>query len=180
MTKAIEEAVNTIGGIDELRSVSSEGLSQVVVTFVLEKDVDVGAQEVRDKVATILSQFPEGTDPSIIEKIDPDAAPVISIAVSSTYRDMRDITYITKKRIKEPLETLNGVGSVTIVGGREREIHVVLNPNKLKAYQISVNEVKDALKSQNVEVPGGRIDAGSRELIVRTLGRVTAPTISRR
>lgn len=175
VTKPTEEAINTIGGIDELRSVSYEGLSQVVVTFVLEKNTDVGAQEVRDKVATIVSQFPEGTDPSIIEKIDPDASPVMSIAVSSTYRDLRDITYLTKKKIKEPLETQNGVGSVTIVGGAEREIHVILNPDKLKAYQISVNEVKNALKSQNIEVPGGRVDAGKRELVVRTLGRVTTP-----
>ncbi len=175
VTKPIEEAVNTIGGIDELRSVSYEGLSQVVVTFVLEKNTDVGAQEVRDKVATIVSQFPEGTDPSIIEKIDPDASPILNIAVSSTYRDPRDITYLTKKKIKEPLETQNGVGSVTIVGGAEREIHVVLNPDKLKAYQISVNEVKGAIQSQNIEVPGGRIDAGKKELVVRTLGRITKP-----
>src|SRR3990172_8186467 len=91
ITKPIEEAVNTISGIDELRSTSYEGVSQVVVTFILEKDVDIASQEVRDRIGRILGELPEGTDPPIIEKLDPDASPVMSIAVSSNKRTLRDL-----------------------------------------------------------------------------------------
>jgi len=173
LTKPIEEAVNTISGIDELRSTSYEGVSLVVVTFILEKNVDVASQEVRDRIGRILNQLPEGTDPPIIEKLDPDASPVMSIAVSSDKKDIRELTHIAKKLVKEPLESVNNVGSITLVGKREREIHCILKAERLKAYNLSVKDVKEALRNQNLEVPGGRIDEGSRELVLRTLGRIT-------
>ncbi|MBI4550669.1 MAG: efflux RND transporter permease subunit, partial [Candidatus Latescibacteria bacterium] len=173
VTKPIEEAVNTISGIDELRSQTFEGVSQVIVSFVLEKPVDTAAQEVRDRVSRVLARLPQGTDPPVIEKIDPDAAPVMSISVSGPL-PLRDLTYLARKRIKEPLESVNGVGAINVVGGREREIHVWLDPDKLTAYGLSVSRVRDALRNQNVEVPGGRVDQGNRELILRTVGRVEA------
>ncbi len=138
LTKPIEEAVNTISGIDELRSTSYEGVSLVVVTFILEKNVDVASQEVRDRIGRILNQLPEGTDPPIIEKLDPDASPVMSIAVSSDKKDIRELTHIAKKLVKEPLESVNNVGSITLVGKREREIHCILKAERLKAYNLSV------------------------------------------
>ncbi len=174
LTKTIEEAVNTISGIDELRSTSFEGLSQVVVTFVLEKDADVGAQEVRDAVGRILAELPQGTDPPVIQKFDPGAAPVMSIAVSGGL-PLREITEIAKKKIKEPLETIKGVGKITMVGGREREIHAVVNPMKLAAFKFSIKQVKEALQQQNIEAPGGRVDHGRRELVLRTMGRIETP-----
>ncbi|MBL0057995.1 MAG: efflux RND transporter permease subunit [Elusimicrobia bacterium] len=174
LTKPIEEAVNTISGIDELRSTSFEGLSQVIVTFVLEKNADVGAQEVRDAVSRVLRNLPQGTDPPVIQKFDPGASPVLSIAVSA-HRPLREITELARKQIKEPLETLKGVGRITLVGGREREIHVVVDAQKLAALSLSVQQVKDALKQQNIEVPGGRVDQNRRELILRTMGRIESP-----
>ena len=129
VTKPIEEAVNTISGIDQLRSASLEGMSQVVVVFVLEKNSDVAAQEVRDAVSRIQREFPQGTDPPVIQRFDPGSIPVVSIAVGGN-RPLREITEIAKKKMKEPLETVNGVGKITMVGGREREIHVVVNPMK--------------------------------------------------
>ena len=171
VAKPIEEIVNTIDGIDELRSTTQEGLSIVVVQFKLEKNGAVAAQEVRDKVATILSRLPSGTDPPIIEKFDVDAHPIMSIEVAGE-RDLRQVTEIAKKQIKEVIETVTGVGAVIMIGGRERAVNVYVDPDKMSAYQISILEVRDALQKQNVEVPGGRVDEGNRELVLRTMGRI--------
>ncbi len=174
ITKPIEEVVNTISGIDELRSTSFEGISQVIVSFGLQKNADVGAQEVRDAVARILRELPQGTDPPVIEKFDPGASPIMSIAVSGD-RSARDITEIAKKKVKEPLETISGVGKISMIGAREREVHVIINPLRLHAYNISIKDVKEAIQKQNLEVPGGRVDQGRRELVLRTMGRVERP-----
>src|SRR3990170_1318936 len=130
VTKPIEETVNTIQGIDELRSVSREGVSAVIVTFLLERDVDQATQDVRDKVATILRQLPEGVDPPVIERMDPDAAPVMSISVSGE-RSLREITEIADKQLKQQLESVAGVGQVALVGGRRRAIQVEVDADRL-------------------------------------------------
>jgi HAE1 family hydrophobic/amphiphilic exporter-1 len=175
VTKPIEEIVNTVAGIDELRSTTKEGFSQVVVQFVLEKNGAVAAQEVDAKVRTILSQLPQGTDPPLIDKFAIDAAPVLTIAVSGR-RDFREVTEIARKRIKEDLETINGVGSVALVGGRQRAVHVVLDPDKMQKYEkLTVEDIRYALARENSEQPGGRVDRGQSELTLRTLGRVERP-----
>ena len=174
ITKPVEEAVNTISGIDEVNSTSFEGISQVIVTFKLEKNVDTAAQEVRDKVNGVISQLPQGTDTPVVQKFDPGATPVMSVVVSGR-APLREITEIAKKKIKEPLETLSGVGRIVMIGGREREIHVVINPQKLASYKLAIKQVKDALAEQNIEVPGGRVEQGSRELVLRTMGRIEHP-----
>ncbi len=171
ITKPVEEVVNTISGIDELRSTTKEGISQVFVTFVLEKPVEVAANEVRDKVATILAQFPPGTNPPIIEKLDPDATPILALVVSGR-RSAREITEIADKQIKRQIETVNGVGSLTFVGDRKREIQLELDADKLAAYSLAVEQVKQAVQQQNSEIPGGRITKGQREEGLRTLGRI--------
>ncbi|HEX8337622.1 MAG TPA: efflux RND transporter permease subunit [Pyrinomonadaceae bacterium] len=174
ITDKVEAAVNTISGIDELRSTSVEGVSQVFVQFLLDKDVDVAAQEIRDKVSLIRGDLPETAEDPVIIKLDTDAAPVLRIAVSAN-KPLREVTDIADKEIKERLESINGVGQVQIVGGASREIHVWLDPDKMRAYNVSVPEVVAALRSQNLEVPGGRVDEGARELTVRTMGRITNP-----
>jgi HAE1 family hydrophobic/amphiphilic exporter-1 len=175
VTKPIEEIVNTVSGIDELRSTTKEGMSQVVIQFVLEKDGAVAAQEVDAKVRTILSRLPEGTDPPIIDKFDIDAQPVMTLAISGR-RDFREVTEIAEKRIKEDLETLSGVGSVILVGGRERAINVYIDPDKLLKYEnLSIEDVRQALLRENQEQPGGRVDRGQSELVLRTMGRVQKP-----
>ena len=171
ITKRIEEAVNTIEGIDELRSVSAEGVSQVFVTFVLERPADSAASDVRDRVNRILKDLPDDADPPVIEKLDVDAAPVMSIAVSGK-RSLRETTEIADKRIKEIIESMSGVGQVRWIGDRQREIQIYLDPDKLRSYNLTVDQVRQGLAAQNVETPGGRIDQGARELTLRTLGRV--------
>jgi HAE1 family hydrophobic/amphiphilic exporter-1 len=174
VTDKVESAVNTISGIDELRSTSVEGVSQVFITFLLDKNADVAAQEVRDKVGLIVGDLPETAEDPIVQKLDTDAAPVLRIAVSAN-RSLRDVTDIADKDIKKRIESLNGVGNVEIVGGATREIHVWVDPDKMRAYNVTVPDVVNAVRAQNMEVPGGRVDEGTRELTVRTMGRITNP-----
>jgi HAE1 family hydrophobic/amphiphilic exporter-1 len=175
VTKPIEEIVNTVSGIDELRSTTKEGISQVVIQFLLEKNGAVAAQEVDAKVRSILSQLPAGTDPPIIDRFDLDAAPVMTIAVSGR-RDFREVTEFARKSIKEDLESLPGVGAVILVGGRMRAINVFIDPAKLLKYDaLSVEDVRQALARENQELPGGRVDQIKGELVLRTLGRVQTP-----
>lgn len=171
VTKPIEEAVNQIQGIDELSSVTKEGFSRVLVQFVLERDNAQAAQDVRDKVSTILAKLPQGMDPPVVVKFDLDASPVMRVAVSGS-RDARELTEVARKAIKEDIETIEGVGSVTIIGGRERAVQIDVDTDKLDAYGLSIGQVRRALQGQNIEVPGGRIDQGSRELVLRTMGRM--------
>jgi HAE1 family hydrophobic/amphiphilic exporter-1 len=174
VTKKIEDAVNTISGIDELRSTSVESMSQVIIRFSLDKNGDVGAQEVRDRVNMIIADLPETAQLPVIQKMDPDAEPVLQISVSAP-RPIRDVTQIAKKKIKEQIENISGVGQVQIKGGAEREVHVTVDPDRLRAYNLTISDVALALRSQNFELPGGRIDEGMRELTVRTMGRLTDP-----
>jgi len=174
ITKPIEEAVNSVSGIDELTSSSFEGLSLVIIQFNLEKNADIAAQEVRDKVNQIQANLPDGVQAPIILKLDLGALPVLTIAVSGD-RDIVQLTEMSKKLIKENIENISGVGSVDIIGGRLREIHVNVNPFKLYALGIPINDVKQALSDQNVELPGGRVEQPAQEYGLRILGRVTNP-----
>lgn len=171
VTDKIEESINTIAGIDDLQSVSAEGISQVFVTFVLEKNVDVAAQEVRDKVNRVLADLPRDIDQPIVEKLDPDATPVLSIALSGT-RTLRETTEFADKVFRRQIESVNGVGQVTILGGRSRRINVRLDTERLKAYGLTAVDVRRALQTQNVKMPGGTLKSGANEATVRVYGRV--------
>lgn len=170
VTKTIEEAINTIEGIETLQSTTHEGVSRVIVFFVLERNREAAAQDVRDKVAAIVSRLPEGTDPPVVEKFAFDATPILTIAVSGS-RDLRELTEIARKQIKEDIETLRGVGSITLIGGLERAINIVLDTDRLFAYGLSIQQVKSAVRAQNLEIPGGHVDQGTQELVLRTMGR---------
>lgn len=174
VTKVLEEAVNTISGIDELNSTSAEGVSIITIGFVLEKDPEIAAQEVRDKVSTVLGQLPRDARTPVVEKVATDASPVLNVVISSP-RDLREVTKIVDDQIKKNIETISGVGQVRFIGDRKRQIQVLLNPEKLAAYNLNIEQVRMALAAQNVEIPGGRIDEGNRELTLRTLGRVEQP-----
>jgi HAE1 family hydrophobic/amphiphilic exporter-1 len=171
VTKPLEEALNTIEGIDELHSTTSEGVSNILVFFNLERDGEAAAQDVRDKVSTVISQLPPGTDSPVVAKFDIEGTPILSIVVSGN-RDLREITEIAKKQIKEDIETQRGVGSVSLIGGLERAINIALDTDRLVAYGLSIDQVKAAIRAQNIEIPGGRVDQGKKELILRTMGRV--------
>src|SRR5690349_21644984 len=167
----IEEAVNTISGIDELRSTSSEGVSTVIIAFLLEKDGDIASQEVRDRVNRVLPLLPKNIQQPTVEKFDPDAAPVMTLAVSAD-KPIRDITEYADKTLRRQLESVNGVGQVVVMGGRQRQINITVDPARLQAYNLTVTDVSRALQSQNAEVPGGRVEAGSTQMTLRTRGRV--------
>src|SRR5437870_4229259 len=171
VTKPLEEIINTVQGIDELSSTTIEGVSRITIQFFLERNRDIAAQDVRDKVNTILSQLPQGTDTPIIDKFDLDAVPVMSLSVSAP-RDLKEITYIVDRQIKQILETVPDVGAVIMIGGRTRAVQVAVDIDKLRARGLTIEDVRTALLQQNLEVPEGRVDQGTRELVVRTLGRM--------
>jgi HAE1 family hydrophobic/amphiphilic exporter-1 len=171
VTDIIEAAVNTVPGIDEMRSTSAQGRSTVTITFNLEKDPDVATQEVRDKVSTVLNRLPETADPPIVRKADPDSQPVIQYAISAP-RSTVELTDIVQNQIQERIENADGVGEVQVYGGRQREIKVYIDPARLRAYNLSVTEVVTALRQQNLELPGGRLNEGARTVTLRTLSRV--------
>ena len=171
ITKRVEEAVNAISGIDELRATSDQGSSRVSITFFLERDIESATQDVRDKIATIIGQFPRDTRAPQIQKVDPDSSPVISFALYGP-RAPKELTEIAEKRIKQNLETLPDVGAVTLGGDRKREIQLLLNADRLNAYGLTVDQVRAAVERQNVEVPGGSFVTGPAEIALRTMGRI--------
>ncbi|MBZ5495519.1 MAG: efflux RND transporter permease subunit [Acidobacteriia bacterium] len=171
LTKPIEEVVNTISGIDELRATSDQGSSRVTITFVLERDIEAATQDVRDKVATIVNQFPRDTLPPVIQKMDPDSSPILTLVISGQ-RSQKEITEIVDKKIKQVLETVQDVGEVLFMGERHREIQLLLNADRLNAYGLTVDQVRSAVERQNVEIPGGTFIAGPSEIALRTMGRI--------
>jgi HAE1 family hydrophobic/amphiphilic exporter-1 len=174
VAQRIEEAVNAVEGIEELRSISGLGSSIIIVTFDLERDIDVAAQDVRDRVATILRDLPAGTEAPIIRKSDNDSSPVLTVALSGN-RSVRELTELADRVVKVRLERSSGVGEITIVGGLERAINVWVDANRLAAYRLPITAVRDAIASQNINVPGGNVTAGIEEQTLRTLGRIADP-----
>lgn len=168
----LEGAVNTISGIDELRSTSAEGVSQVIIQFVLEKNVDVASQEVQQKVNAVLAELPRGIDPPVVQKIEPDAQPVIFIALRAPGKTVREVTDIADRIVRRRLESVSGVGKAVLIGGRKRQIDVLVDPVKLKALGISPLEVAGSINAQNITLPGGRVDTSRDYFTLRVNGRV--------
>jgi hydrophobe/amphiphile efflux-1 (HAE1) family protein len=174
VTDRIEAAVNTVAGIDELRSTSTEGNSRVNITFDLSKDPDVAAQEVRAKVDPVIRDLPETADPPVVQKQDPDSTPVLLYSISAPMPVVELTTYL-EQTVQKRLESVNGVGAVMLYGSRRRQVQVRVNPDLMNAYGLTTTEVAAALRAQNLELPGGRIEEGTRDLSVRTLGRLLRP-----
>ncbi len=174
VSQVIEEAVNTVEGIDELRSISMPGQSLVVVSFDLAREIETAAQDVRDRVANVLRDLPREADPPIIAKLDNDDSPILSVALAAD-RPLRELTELADKVVKTRIERSPGVGDVTIVGGLSRAICVWLDADRLAAYQIPVTAVREAVVRQNAELPGGNVTGPVREETLRTLGRFREP-----
>ncbi len=174
VTDKVEESVNTISGVDQLMSISSEGVSVVTIQFDLEKDPDVASQEVRDRVNTILRDLPEDADPPVIQKIDPDAIPVLAVALSGP-ASVGEVTEYADKTFRRRLESVLGVGQVQLIGGQPRQINVIVDTAKLTGLNLTVAQVVQALQAQNIQIPGGRVEQGIRDLTLRTYGRVSKP-----
>ena len=174
VSQQIEEVVNTVDGIDELRSVSGQGTSIVIATFKLDRNLESAAQDVRDRVNSLGRQLPVDVTPPIVQKFDNDSTPVVTISLSAD-RSLRELTELADKTVRVQLERVGGVGEVQIVGGLDRAINVWIDADRLAAYQIPIATIRQALQRQNSDVPGGNVTTGKEELILRTLGRYTDP-----
>jgi len=166
----IEESVNTISGIEDLTSTSSEGVSQVTISFDMSKDINVAAQEVRDHVNRVLNDLPKDTKQPVIEKMDPDASPILILALVAD-RPVREVTEYADKVLRRQIESVSGVGEATILGGRKRQINVWLDPVALRAQGLSAMDVQQAFSSQNVQIPSGSVKNDVVEQNLRVLGK---------
>jgi len=172
LTDKVEEAVNTINGVKTITSTSTEGRSTVIVEFNLERDIDLAVQDVREKIAAIRNRLPEDIDEPVIEKVDPDANPVIWIALTGE-RSIRELSTYADEILKEQLQRINGVGAIRIAGLRLREVRVWLDRDKISAYRISAHDVLIALQRENIELPGGRIEGEFKEYLIKVKGEFT-------
>src|SRR5215470_5539007 len=177
LAQVLEEAVNTVEGVETLRSVSSQGRTFVMATFGLDRNIDDAAQDVRDRVQGVTRLLPLNVDPPIVQKFDNERQGILTIALSSN-RSVRELSELADNIVRKQLERSNGVGEINIVGGISRSINVWVDAGRLAAYGIPVTDVRDAVVPQNADVPGGKGDNGRRELRLRTLGRVEAPAPS--
>lgn len=173
VSEIIEDAVNTVDGIDELRSISGPGNSLVIATFRLDRDIETAAQDIRDKIAGILRRLPEDIDPPTISKFDNDSTPVLTFALSGKL-SLRELSEIADKTAKPILERSKGVGEVALVGQAVRTVNVFVDADKLAALKLPITAVRDAIEQANSEVPGGNLTEASREANLRTMGRLTS------
>ena len=170
VAEPLEQALSGVSGVDQIESRLGVGTARITIRFVLERDINEAAQDVREKVAGAIGALPPQVQPPVIAKVDPEAQPIFTIALGGPY-DLRLLTEIADKRIRRALEAVNGVGEVTVAGGRAREVHVVLDVEKLASHGLGAGQVRNAIVADNVEVPGGRIDQGDAEVMLRTPGR---------
>src|SRR4026209_2726445 len=174
VAQPIEEVVNTVDGISELRSVSGQGTAVVIATFKLDRNLESATQDVRDRVSSLGRRLPEDASPPAVQKFDNDSTPVMTIALTAD-RSLRELTELADKTVRVQLERVGGVGEVRVVVGLYRAINVWIDADRLAAYQISIASIRDALDRQNADVPGGNVTTGKEELTLRTLGRCPSP-----
>ena len=173
VAKPLEEAINTVAGIETLSSISSEGAVLIFAQFTLEKNPEVAAQEIRDRIGA-LRDLPLGMRPPLIQKADPDAAPVLMLSVKGNL-PVAELTQLAEDKVKARIETVSGVGQVRIVGGQKRRIEIAIDPLRLRASGVTALEVQRAIMTGNISVPGGRIERGPDNATMRIDGRATAP-----
>jgi HAE1 family hydrophobic/amphiphilic exporter-1 len=174
IAQPMEEVINTVDGISELRSVCGQGTAIVIATFKLDRNLESATQDVRDRVNTLGRRLPDDATPPIVQKFDNDSTPVLTIALSAD-RSLRELTELADKTVRVQLERIGGVGEVQVVGGLDRAINVWIDAERLAAYQISISQIRQALERQNADVPGGNVTTGREELVLRTMGRFTDP-----
>ncbi|MCE1189117.1 MAG: efflux RND transporter permease subunit [Ignavibacteria bacterium] len=170
VTKKIEDAINTVNGVDYIQSTSQENVSLVIVAFKLEIDGKVAAQDVREKISAIRADLPDDIEAPIIQRYDPASFPIMSLAVSGN-RNEKEITEYTKNIIKKRLENVPGVGNIELVGGAEREIGIEVDAAKLESYKLSIQDVIQSVNSSHVEIPGGNIIQGKSQVLLRTMAK---------
>ncbi len=169
----LEDAISSVSGIDEISVYASEGKADITCTFVLEREIEGAAQDVREKVAAAINRLPRETLPPVITKEDPQSDPIMTILVSGPM-SLRELTEIADKQVRRAIQHVDGVGSVDLQGGQARQIRVLLDAQKLASHNFTVLDVREALQRENIEAPGGRMISGPQELGLRTLGRVSS------
>ncbi len=175
VTRRLEEAFNPVQGVDRITSVSLEGVSQIIIEFDLDRKAEQAAQDVRAKIDGVRRSLPTELEPPVVQTFDPSAQPILSLALSSSRLSAAELTRLADEDMRRRLEAVSGVGQVQIAGGLAREIRINLNSEAMQSLGVSANEVMGALQRQNVEVPAGRLERGTREQLVRVTGRITDP-----
>lgn len=171
ISQKMEEAVGQISGVKHIYSIAREGVSTTIAEFTLETKPEVAAQDVRDKIGTIRGELPQDIEEPVIARFDPMAMPIVYIAVTGDL-SLREMTVLVNDVVKKRLETISGVGNITVYGSEEREIQIDLDKEKLAAYGLSTSEVLAGLRSENMDVPGGKLGSDGREMTLRTSGNV--------
>jgi HAE1 family hydrophobic/amphiphilic exporter-1 len=174
VTDKIEESINTINGVKTISSTSTEGSSVITVEFVLERDIDLAIQDVREKISVIRTKLPTDIEEPIVEKVDPDATPVLWFALHGE-KSIRDLSTYADEILKEQLQRINGVGAIRLYGLRLRQARIWLDSDRIRAYGITAQDIMKALQRENVELPGGRIESDTKEYTIKVKGEF--PTI---
>ncbi len=173
ITEILEESINSVAGIQTMSSVSSDGRSTITVEFDLSMDLDAAANDIRDKVSGAIRNLPKDADPPIVAKSDADAETIFTLTVQSDKRDLLQLTDLGINVFKERLQTVKGVSEIRIWGEKKYSMKFNLSPEKMAGYGVTASDVRDALNSQNIELPSGRIEGDEVELTIRTFGRLT-------
>jgi HAE1 family hydrophobic/amphiphilic exporter-1 len=171
ISQKMEEAVGQISGVKHIYSTASEGVSVTVAEFTLETKAEVAAQDVRDRIGTIRGDLPQDIEEPVIARFDPMAMPIAYLAVSGEL-SLQEMSVLVNDKIKKRLETISGVGKITVYGSEDREIKIDLDKEKLAAYGLSTSEVISSLRSENMDVPGGKLGSDGREMTLRTTGNI--------
>lgn len=166
----VEEQLSSVSGLEELDVMAMDGSTRITCRFALERKMEEAAQDVREKIALAMGKLPPNVEPPIITKADPESDPILTLVIGGP-RSLRETTEIADKQIKRALQTIDGVAAIDIAGGRDREIQILLDAEKLNSHRLTVNQVARALQNENIEAPGGRLYQGAQELVVRTMGR---------
>jgi len=175
ITEILEEELNGVEGIDFMKSSSSEQISSITIQFDLARDIDAAAQDVRDRVSRVRSRFPDNTEEPNIHKIDADAQAIMWLALYSDTRSSLELIDVADRDVRPRLETIPGVGQIQVGGSNKRAMRIELDRNLLTAAGVAVSDVMRALKSENIELPSGRIEGKWREFVVRTAGDLKTP-----
>ena len=163
VTKPLEDSIAGIEGVDILTSISRSEQSQITVRYKLSKPPEAAAADVRDRVARVRARLPEAADEPVVAKVEADASPVIWLAFTSETLSPLEVTDLINRIVKPRLQTIPGVADVQVGGDRSYSMRIWLDPDRLAAYRLTVQDVEDALRKQNLEVPAGRIESQQRE-----------------
>ncbi|MBV1753822.1 MAG: efflux RND transporter permease subunit, partial [Desulfarculus sp.] len=174
ITDKLEDAISSVSGIKHINSASMQGVSRIVVEFELTKDVDVAAQELRDKISTKLRELPTEAESPVIDKLDINAQPIIWLAVRGP-QAIEALTKVADEQLRPMIQKIQGVGEVRVGGARKKEVHIWLDRERLAAYNLGVNDVIAALAREHVEIPGGKIESKDKEFLIRTVGEFPTP-----